>query len=219
MNNRRQVPRAAGPRKGKAGRRAKRPAFGKDFGLAWVGFARGPSLLSAGIAYLTRRDKVGGPCVTHAFLVTGPDECVEANFPAGVVTSRLSESYLDGDGGPVVFRKPRGLTPAVARRLVRRVKAEVGAQFDAAAMAAEGLAGTFVGHLLNSLFKDKPKELAARLTHRKGRWVCSDLVMYCLRGEPRYRGKGVLARPVGTVSPQTLFEDEELFEPLPGEKG
>jgi hypothetical protein len=182
-----------------------------------VGFVRGSSLLSAGIAYLTRRDKAGDRCVTHAFLVTGPDECVEANFPVGVVTTSLRESYLDWDGGRVVFRKPHGLTPAVAWRLVRRAKAEVGAKFDAAAMAAEGLAGTFLGHLLNSLFKNKPKELAARLTHRKGRWVSSDLVMYCLRAEPKYKGKGVLARPVGTVSPQTLFEDDELFEPLPDE--
>jgi hypothetical protein len=192
-----------------------RPEFGKDYDLGWVGFVHGPSLLSAGIAYLTRRDKAGDVGVTHAFLVTGPDECVEANFPAGVVTSGLAESYLGQGDRRVVFRRPRGLTRAAARRVVQRAKAEVGAKFDTAGMAAEGLAGTFLGHLVNAVFGDKPKELAARLMHKKGRWVCSDLVMYCLRGERKYRGKGVLARPVGTVSPQTLFQDEELFEPLP----
>jgi len=191
-----------------------RPEFGKDYDLGWVGFVRGPSLLSASIAYITRRDKVGDLGVTHSFLVTGPDECVEANFPAGVVTSNLAESYLDQAGGRALFRKPKGLIPAVARRVVKRAKAELGAKFDTVGIFAEGLGGTFLGHLLNSLFADKPKKLTARLLHQKGRWVCCDLVIYCFREEAKYRGKGALAQPVGTVSPQTLFEDEELFEPL-----
>src|SRR5437763_8841113 len=194
----------------KATRRSARPEFGKDYDIGWVGFVRGRSVLSAGIAYLTRRDKVGGARVTHAFLVTGPDECVEANFPAGVVVSGLAENYFDKDGGRVVFRKPRGLTPAVARRVVKRARAEVGAKFDVAGMAAEGLGDTFLGHLLNALLGDKPKKVAAKVLHRKGRWVCCDLVAHCLRAEPRYRGKGVLARPPGTISPQKLFEDEDL---------
>ena len=139
---------------------------------------------------------------------------MEANLPVGVVITALTESYLGRDGGRVIFRKPKGLTPEVAQRVVARAKAEVGAKFDVAGMAAESLAGTFLGHLVNSLFGDKPKELMARLLHAKGRWVCSDLVLYCFREEPAYRGKGVLARPVGTVSPQALFEDNELFEPL-----
>lgn len=204
--------------KRKAAHHTTRPEFGKDYDLGWVGFVHGPTLLSAGIAYLTRRDKASDIGVTHSFLVTGPAECVEANFPVGVVTSDLAESYLDRDGGKVIFRKPRGLTSAIARRVVKRAKAEVGARFDTIGMAAEGLGGTFLGHLLNSLLGDKPKKLAAKLLHEKGRWVCCDLVIYCFREEPKYRGKGVLAQPVGIVSPQTLFEDEELFEPLPRDR-
>lgn len=199
----------------KAVRPTARPEFGKDYDLGWVGFVRGPSLLSTAIAYLTRRDKAGDIVVTHSFLVTGPDECVEANLPVGVVTSGLAEAYLDRDDGQVIFRKPRGLTPNVARRVVERAKREVGAKFDIIGIAAEGLGGTFLGYLVNSLFSNKPKELMAGLLHEKGQWICSDLVMYCYREEPAYRGKGVLAHPVGTVSPQALFEDDELFEPLP----
>jgi hypothetical protein len=201
--------------KRKAARQPARPEFGKDYDLGWVGFVRGHTHLSTAIAYLTRRDKSGDIGVTHSFIVTGPDEIVEANFPAGVVTSSLAESYLDRDDGRVIFRRPKGLTPALARRVVRRAKAEVGAKFDTAGLVVEGLGGTFLGHLINSLFGDKPKELVAGLLHEKGQWVCSDLVIYCFRDEPKYRGKGAVAKPVGTVSPQTLFEDEELFEPLP----
>ena len=201
--------------KKKAAPRIAQAEFGKDYDLGWIGFVHGPSLLSTGIAYLTRRDKGGDIGVTHSFLVTGSDECVEANFPAGVVASGLAESYFDRDDNRVVFRKPKGLTPTMARRLVKRAKAQLGAKFDTAGMVAEGLGGTFLGHLIESLFGDKPKELMAGLLHENGRWVCSDLVMYCLREEPKFRDKGAVARPVGTVSPQTLFEDEELFEPLP----
>ncbi len=201
--------------KTKAAHPSPRPEFGKDYDLGWVGFVHGPSRLSAAIAYLTRRDKVGAIGVTHSFLVTGPDECVEANFPAGVVASGLAESYLDREEGLVLFRKPKGLTAASARRVVRRAKAEVGAKFDTAGMVAEGLGDTFLGHLVNSLFGGKPKKLLAKVLHQKGRWVCSDLVIYCFREKPKYRGKGAVAQPVGTVSPQTLFEDEELFETLP----
>jgi hypothetical protein len=191
-----------------------RPEFGKDYDLGWVGFVHGPSFLSRAIAYLTRRDRAGDIGVTHSFLVTGPDECVEANLPVGVGTSSLAESYFDQEGG-VIFRRPRGLTPDVARRVVERAKGQVGARFDISGMAAEALSGTFLGHLVNSLLGGKPKELMAGLLHEKGQWVCSDLVMYCFREEPQYRDKGVVAHPVGTVSPQALFEDEEFFEALP----
>jgi hypothetical protein len=193
-----------------------RPEFGKDYDLGWVGFVHGPSLLSAAITYLTRRDKAGDIVVTHTFLVTGPDECVEANFPAGVVASGMDESYFDTDAR-VIFRKPKGLTKAAARRVVKTGKAELGVPFDTAGMVAEGLAGTFLGHFLEAVFGDTPKKIAAKMLHQKGRWVCCDLVMHCLRGEAKYRDKGVLAEPVGTVSPQTLFEDEEVFEPLEAE--
>jgi hypothetical protein len=147
-------------------------------------------------------------------VVTGADECVEANLPAGVVATRLSEEYLRRDDRRVIYRKPRGLTAAAGRRVARRARAQVGAKFDYGAFAAAGLRGTFLGHLLDGLLGGKPRALAGRLLHQKGRWICSTLVAYCLNQEPHYRGQGVLSRPAGTVSPQELFEDEELFEPL-----
>jgi hypothetical protein len=191
------------------------PVFGTDFDLGWVGFVHSSGqLLSGSIAYLTRRDKKGGVTVTHTFLVTGPNECVEANLPVGVTTSDLAKEYLGRENRRVVFRKPRELTPAVARRLVARARAEVGAKFDYGGFAALGMTDTFLGHLVDSLLGGKPKELLAGLLHQHGHYVCSELVAYCLRKEPRYREKGVLARPQGILTPQELFEDGELFEPL-----
>jgi hypothetical protein len=199
-----------------ASQRGPRPQFRQHYDLGWIGFVHGPSRLSRAITYLTRRDRVGDIIVNHALVVTGPDECVEANMPVGVVVNRLSEAYFDReDEGEVIFRKPKGLTAEIAERVAARAKSEVGARFDITGMVAEGLGGTFLGHFLNSLFDNKPRELMAKLLHEKGQWVCSDLAMYCLREQPEFRGKGVLTRPVGTVSPQALFEDEEVFDPLP----
>jgi hypothetical protein len=198
--------------KGQAVAQPKNPAFGKDFGLGWVGFVHSGSRLSKGIAYLTRREKQSGVTITHALVVTGPAECVEANLPAGVVTSDLSKEYLGRDDRTVVFRKPKGLTQATGRRIAERAKAQVGAKFDFGGFAATGVADTFVGHFIDVLLDGAPKEKLAGLLHQKGRFVCSDLVAYCLRQERRYRDVKILAHPPGTLSPQALFEDEELFE-------
>ena len=124
--------------KGNPGRRKARPAFGKDFDLGWVGFVYCPGrLLSGGIAYLTRRAKKDAVTVSHAFLVTGPNECIEANLPAGVVTSDLAKEYLDRDDLIVLFRKPLGLTSAITRRLVSSARGQVGAKFDVGGIAAD----------------------------------------------------------------------------------
>ena len=197
-----------------------RPAGPAVFGVGWVGFVHSAGqVLSEGIAWLTRRSKKGGVTVTHAFVVTGPDECVEANLPAGVVKSSLSEQYLGREDRRVIFRKPRGLTAAAGRRVAARARAAVGAKFDFGGFAAEGLGDTFLGHLADRLLGGRPKRLLSRLLHQKGRYLCSALVAHCLRQEPRYRNAGVLAR-AGIPTPQELFEDDELFEPpAPGREG
>ena len=195
-------------------RRAGKPRFGKDFGLGWVGFVHSGSRLSEAIAYLTRRDKKGDVTITHNFIVTGPRECVEANLPAGVVVSDLNKDYLGRDDRTVLFRKPRGMDEETGRRIAERAKAQVGAKFDFGGFAAEGMADTFVGHFFDAVLRGKPKETLAELLHQRGRFVCSDLAAYCLRAEPAYRDAKVLDCEPGTLSPQTLFEDEELFEPL-----
>jgi hypothetical protein len=196
----------------------RQPVYGVDYGPGWVGFVHGPEVLSAAIAYLTRRARKSGVTVTHSFLVTGRDECVEANLPAGVVKNRLSESYFEKEKATLVFRRPRGLTQAAARRVVRRARAEIGAEFDFGGFVAEGLNETFVGHLLNSLFGGKPRKGLSRLLHQKGRYICTELVAYCLRAEPAYRDCEVLNQPAGTLTPQALFESDDLFDPLPGKR-
>ena len=58
--------------------------------------------------------------------------------------------------------------------------------------------------------------VSMQLLHEKGQWVCSDLVLYCFREEPAYRGKGVLARPVAT---SVEFETDVLVLRASDERG
>jgi len=200
--------------KAKTGHRTTRPQFGTDFDLGWVGFVHSHSLLSQSIAFVTRRDREGDTIITHNFLVTGPDECVEANLPDGVVTNTLGKSYLDRDELLVLFRKPRDLTPAIAQRVVKRTRAQVGAKFDYGTFVAEGLNGTFLGYLLDTLFQGKSEEWISATLHQKDRWVCSELIAYCFREEPKFRDRGILTSPPGTITPQAMFEDDVFFEPF-----
>src|SRR4051794_20755476 len=120
-----------------------RPAFGRDFGVGWVGFVYSPSMLSTAIAVLTMPDRRSGVTITHAFVVTGPDECVEANLPDGVVANKLGEGYLDRDDRLVIFRKPRGLTPEAGERIAARARSQVGARFDYGAFVTGGVTQNF----------------------------------------------------------------------------
>ena len=58
----------------------------------------------------------------------------------------------DRDDRLVLLRKPWGLTPAIARRVVSNARAQVGAKFDVGGITAEALNDTFLGYLVDSLF-------------------------------------------------------------------
>lgn len=189
-----------------------RPKFKKDFDIGWIGFVHADNLLSRGIAYLTRREKKGNTTVSHSFIVTGPDECIEANLPAGVVLTRLSKEYFGRKRRRVYFRKPKAMTEKMGERIAKRARAQLGAKFDFGVFTASALKNSFLGHLIDKVFHGKPGKKVAQFLDKNGQWVCSELVAFCLQKEARYRDKGVLSRPPGTIDPQQLFEDEELFE-------
>ena len=73
--------------------------------------------------------------------------------------------------------------------------------------------GTFLGHFVNKIFHDKPEADVNQFLAGHHTWICSELAAYCLEQQPEYAGKGVLARPVDTIDPQQLFEDQVIFTP------
>jgi hypothetical protein len=170
--------------------------------------------MSRGIARVTSSRRKRGIPVSHAFVVTGEDECIEAAFPRGVVRSSLAEEYFHRADRYVIFRKPKGLNADLADRIVRVAQQQVGAEFDHRALVGAGLSANFVAALIDRLFGGSPRDFLAQVADDEGRWICSELVAFCLDQQPEFRGRGVLQHPSATIGPQWLFESEDLFAPL-----
>jgi hypothetical protein len=171
------------------------------------------NFISRGIAYFTGSGKVSDITATHALLVTGPDECIEAHAEVGVRRASLSQ-YFNDETFDIFFRKPRNLTPEVANKLVGRAEQLLHSRYDFRLILAHALSGTILGNFLNKITRGKLESQIAECLNREDCWICSELVAYCL-DQPPYKGKGVLKQRYETISPQELFEDPlgELFEP------
>ncbi len=105
------------------------------------------------------------------------------------------------------------MTEKIADNLEQAAAKEVGTTYDINLIASQAMQGTFVGKLINKVFKGKPDRIVSKLLNRDDRWICSELVAYCLNEQPAYRNKGILRHPSETIDPQELFEDAVVFEP------
>jgi hypothetical protein len=119
----------------------------------------------------------------------------------------------------VVFRKPRGLTPELADRICELAEAQVGTRFDNGVLIAHALNDHFIGWLINKVTGDAARAASDALFNQKDDWICSELAAYVLNQIPQYAGKGNLAQRPGMLTPQELFENDEIFEPLPQPDG
>lgn len=190
------------------------PVYGKTYKKGHIGFTYyNASIISIGIAYITRWAKMSDIKVSHTLVVTGDNECIEAHIQHGVVRSDL-DKYFNDPKCQIFFRKPTGLTDEVANELEKVAAKEVGTKYDIKLIAAEAMQGTHIGKLINRVFKSKPDRLVSKLLNKDDRWICSELVAYCLDGQSIYHDKGILDKPTETIDPQELFEDETIFEPL-----
>jgi hypothetical protein len=189
------------------------PQFDVNYKKGYVGFTYyNTSVLSKGIAYMTRWAKMSDIKVSHTLIITGKDECIEAHIKEGVVRSTLSK-YFDDANCQIFFRKPVGLTSDIANRIEAVAAVQVGTKYDTKLIAAQAAHGGILGKLVNRVFHGKPDRLVSKLLNRDDRWICSELVAYCLDEQPEYRDKGILHDPKETIDPQELFEDTVIFEP------
>lgn len=187
------------------------PVFGDNYRAGYIGFTySGSSLLSRGIAYFTRWSRMSDIHVSHALVVTGENECVEAVAGRGVVKSQL-DRYFDDPKTQIFFRKPRKCTASVGQRIAETALAQVGTKYDTLLVAAQMLEGSFLRRWLMAHFQTSPDRFVGKLVQRDERWICSELAAYCLDCQPEYAGKGVLAAPSYSIDPQELFEDGEIF--------
>lgn len=190
------------------------PVYGKDYDRGWIGFNHAGSWFSAGIAHVEQWTQKSDVTVSHVFVVSGDDECVEAAYPKGVVRSKLSVEYWPKPDRYVIFRKPKNLTPELADRIVSAAEAQLGAEFDFHTTANLALQKNFVGWLVNLMTANAANRAVDHLIQDDNRWLCSALASYCLKSQAEFDGVGVLKDNPGMITPQELFEDDDLFEPV-----
>lgn len=197
----------------------RRPVYGKDYDRGWIGFNHSSSWMSQVIGSVGHRRQESPVVISHAFIVTGEDTCVEAAFKKGVLVTSLTEQYFNMTSRYVVFRKPRGLTPELADRICDLAEEQVGTRFDNGVLIAHALNDHFVGWLINKVTGDAARAASDALFNQKDEWICSELAAYVLNRIPEFSEIGNLDQRPGMLTPQELFENDEIFEPMPQPDG
>lgn len=188
--------------------------FGQNYDVGWVGFSfDDDSFISKGIAYFTREEicAFDGVKISHTFIVEAENRVIEATTP------RVQEStLLDRFADPtlhIFFRQPLGWNQGLGLRIVESAREHLGERYDYTLIAAEALANSFAGRLLNRWFKNRPNRWVSRLLDGKRRKICSELVAHSLNDQPELKGRGVLAWPENTINPVALALSTTIWEP------
>lgn len=185
-----------------------RPVYGKHYAPGYVGFTyETGSLLSAGIAYFTHWDNMHEIPVSHVFTVEDCKTGIETHYSTGVRRVEL-EKLFDDPRLVVVFRKPTNLKPWEADEMLARLRPEIGKKYDTSLIICHMLTKLCAGRWLRAWIAPT----LYRWFDSLDEWVCSELVAFGLSAVPRFRNKGILKQPYRSITPQQLFEDDEIFE-------
>jgi hypothetical protein len=188
------------------------PVYHKTHDRGYIGFTyHHQSFVSQGIAWFTRWSKLGDITVTHALVVTGEDECVEA-LSDGVCRTKLSR-YFNDPKCAIFFRKPRNWEGQIGNRIADLGLSQEGVKYDYGLIVADAIRGSFLGHLIAECFKGDKDDILSKLLNDDTKWICSELAAYVLDEQPEYHDKGILNKEADTITPQELFEDGTIFEP------
>lgn len=201
------------------------PVFGVNYDVGYIGFTlHSDDPVGAGIAWFERWDYEGdggtrvsasgvppGIVVTHALVVSGPDECIEAHAWSGVQRSTLSK-YFNDPHCRIFFRKPRGWTRHRGLDIVTSAASHIGESYGYGLIVADMLADSFVGHWLNRRFRNLPDRIVSKVFDRAGTDVCSELCAKAMQDQFWLRYRGCLRQPARMIEPQALFIDRLVFE-------
>lgn len=189
-----------------------KPEYGVTYNRGYIGFTYdSENIVSEGIAYFTSWDRMSDIKTSHTLIVSGENECIEAHAEGGVRRSDLKK-YFDNPHCLIFFRKPIKLENNV-EGIIQTASGKVGEAYDFDLIKAHLAVGTVPGNILNRLSGNRLEDFLARQFNHPDRWICSELVAFCLDRQPDYKDRGILARPNETINPQELFEDSVIFEP------
>jgi hypothetical protein len=190
-----------------------KPEFGKNYDIGYVGFTfQGSSVVSKGISYFTRWEDLRSIPVSHALIVTGDNQCIEAVGTTDSVRIVPLTHYFEEPGVRISFRQPVGWTKELGQRIAATAELQNGAKYDFGLMVADFISNSIPGHFLNRIFHNKPAQALAGLLDNPHKFICSELVAWALDQQPEFKGKGSLVHPAYLATPQELFEDEVIFD-------
>lgn len=192
------------------------PKFGDNYCIGYSGFTYRPgNMVSKGIAYFTRWNRMREIRVSHVFIVSGEDERIDAQMEDGVQRRGLQELFAE-PGILVFFRKPKDFSLEIGSRIAASAAKLVGAKYDKNLMKAHALAGTLGGRLFGRLVKrlaDRELiEVLADVFDDPTTYICSEAAAFAMDDQPEYHDKGILALCDAAISPQRLFEDDVIYE-------
>lgn len=194
-----------------------KPQYGLNYRDGFIGFTfDDSSFLSSGIVWFTsweqgQNSDVPNIPVSHVFVVTGENQCVEAWVPK-VRISSLSD-YFNNPHKHVCFRKPNGMTDEIAQQIVKTSLSEVGKSYNYTLIIGHAISDSWVGRMFDSITGGKFHILVTSFFNTRWGFMCSQLASYCMNLISQYKGRGVLKDKVSSIDPQKLFQSKEIFEP------
>lgn len=190
--------------------KSQEPRWGINYHRGFAGFTyRAGAPISNGIAYFTRWDNASGLCVSHALVITGPDECIEAQ-PGGVVRSSLRK-YFDDPKCAFFVRKPVCYNAIMAEDIVAGAEAQLGEKYGYSLILAHAIGGSLLGKTLSAVTAGRSYDLLIRLLDSEKESICSEVLAEALKNSPYLRYLGCLRKRSAGLSPQRIFEDRELW--------
>jgi len=190
------------------------PEFHTTHDIGYIGFTYfDESFVSRGIAYYTRWSRLSEITVSHALIVTGENECIEALAEKNRVTKSPLEKYFRNPKCAIFFRKPFQWSEEIGNRISTTALTQNGTKYDYNLIAADMVRGSFIGHLISGCFKGRKSDILTKLLNDDKRWICSELAAYALDEQPEYKDRGILNKEAATITPQELFEDATVFTP------
>ena len=187
------------------------PKYLTNYGPGWVGFTYHPDQwLSYGIAYFERYEDADGIPVTHTFVCSGPDKCIEA-LGRGIVESDLGK-YFNDPKCRIFFLRPKGWSEVMGMRIVSAAHQHIGDRYGYGIIAADALGNTLAGRAINRLTGGLLSQWLWKRLDRPKAEICSELVADALQAQPEFNGVGCLKGKSWEITPQMLFEDDFVFE-------
>lgn len=190
-----------------------RPVWQTNLNVGYNAFiTRRKDFISAGIRWFSRWDDLPGvPPVSHAFIISGPNETIEA-FGNGVGRGTLS-AYLNDPNVALLIRVPSGYTEDLGQRIVAEAAKHIGDRYGYVLIAAMALTNTILGHGID-------KATGGWLSRKVDGWadgkreeICSELVAIADAAQPELAGRGILKNPASTIKPVDLMGDAVIYQP------